>query len=142
MATIYKRIVVRRKDKERIPETHDAIYNITDEIFNNFMGTEKLSHKSALDSPFYVNEIADNFLKHDSQFFSADIDIWLEENLNVTIQISHDGIDFDPIEISSKCPRIRAAAERLTVSSQTILIGAKETKKITIKYNLNGQSTL
>ena len=139
--TNYKRISVRRQDKTRIGETHDRIYTVLDQIFGQYLGFQKNTHKSAVDSQFYVDEFADNFLLHDGQFNTADIDIWLDdESLDVRIKVTHDGNDFDPLDPNAQCVNIRNAAARLTVSPQTSNFGDRERKSVSIKYNLKAQT--
>ena len=131
------RIGIRRNDKNDQPKAMDVIYSALDKEILPYIGVGKATHTRAVDTKFIVAEIANNFLMHDDQFFVANVELEIDSiTLLVTLGVSHDGIEFNPIDPGSKCKFIRAAAERLTVSMPGTSIGESVRKKLTLKFSL------
>lgn len=138
---MYKRFNLNKSDKtqEKAAQKHDEIYAGLDEMFSNLV--DPIKESSKIDTSFFVDEIADNFLIHDSSFDFAKIDIWIEQTtLEVKIQISHNGADFNPLSDDSRCDNIKAAANRLTGSGQYEQEHSHVPKRYSLKYKLEKEA--
>ena len=135
---MYKRFILRRSDKDvlKAAEKHDEIYTEINKMFADQF-SEPVPATSIIDTKFFIDEIADNFLEHDLAFDTAKIDVWIErDTLDVHIHISHNGRNFDPMSLESNCENIKNAAARLKVSPPKNDPHAHLEKKFGISYNL------
>lgn len=135
----YTRITIRRDNKNHVPDTHDYIYGELDGFLSEVIGLGKETHVGAVDTKFFVDEIADNFLLYDDVFNKVTIDLWLDQEMHMEMKIVHDGNDFDPLDAASDCPKIKAAIHRLNITPQEITLGERETTRFWIKYSLRRQ---
>lgn len=112
---MYKRFILRRTDKDHLKraEKHDEIYSWLDEVFGSDFSSP-VPLQSKIDTKFFLDEIADNFLIHDGSFETAKIDVSISrQSLDVDIKVYHDGREFNPLDVGSTCHNIKAAAARL-----------------------------
>lgn len=136
----YKRISIKKSDKTNRLAAHDRIYDILNELLAGYIGVGKDTHEGATDTKFFIDEIADNFLRYDGLFQNVDIDISINSTtLEIELKISHDGNDFDPLSADSKCYKIKAAANRIQAEPQSITVGSEEKLKFKLKFNLKGK---
>lgn len=135
---MHTRFILRRSDKDafKAAEKHDEIYLKLNSIFAEEFA-ELVPAESIIDTKFFIDEIADNFLEHDPAFDTAKIDVWIERStLDVHIHVSHNGRNFDPMSPESSCENIKNAAARLKISPPKTDPHAHLEKKFGISYNL------
>lgn len=136
---MHMRFLLRRADTEssRRAEKHDEIYEGLDAIFTSQFASP-VPIKSKIDTKFFLDEIADNFLEHDSSFDKANIDIWVDrDTLDVTVKVTHDGREFNPLDPNGPCENILAAADRLRMSPPRQDPHSHRPERFGLKYNLN-----
>lgn len=137
---MYKRFILRRsdKDKQRCAIKHDEIYEGLDVLFSQTF-SKKISTTSVIDTKFFLDEIADNFLIHDNSFETAKIDIWVDTDLHVTIKVTHDGREFNPLDENSNCVNIKAAAARLSLKPPTQYPYSHLPERFGLSFNLEAE---
>lgn len=136
----YARITVRASDRADRLAAHDRIYGQLDVLLEPFLGVGKPTHPGAMDTKFFVDEIADNFLRYDKQFFQVDIDVSIDSaSLDVDLRVKHDGNNFDPFSAGSKCEKIKAAVQRIKATPEYATAAEEEHLRFKLKYSLKSE---
>lgn len=131
----FQRFNIKRDNKNKSDIFYDDLYSVTDAFVNK---SEFAPYPEAIiDIKFFINEIAANFIKHDTVFIYAHIDLSLStSSLDGNITITHDGNDFDPLSEASECDTIKAAANRISFNSRAGAGSENASRKLTMKFNL------
>jgi hypothetical protein len=131
----FHRFNIKREDKNNASSFYDRMYQETD-LFLSDPAFDSYG-QAKIDIKFFINEIAANFIKHDTVFIFVRIDLTLSRRtLDGQIEVTHDGNSFDPFSDNSECENIKAAANRITMATGRGACLESTANKFKLKFSL------